>query len=131
MDLTGMRVLLVEDEGMIAMLIRSMLTSIGCDVVGIASRVPDALRKVEVLSYDVALLDVNLAGTLSYPVAAALRIRGIPFLFATGYGEASLPADMREIPVLSKPFIATDLQSALLTLPRPSSCSTTDEPVRA
>ncbi len=113
MTLDGLRILLVEDEGMIAMLVKSMLVSIGCNVVGVAGRVPDAIKKVGTLSFDVALLDINLAGTLSYPVADALRSRGMPFIFATSYGRGALPDEMYDAPMLSKPFAVNQLEAAL------------------
>jgi len=125
MTLDGTKVLLVEDEGMIAMLLKSMLASIGCNVVGTAARVPDAINKVGTLSFDVALLDLNLAGTLSYPVADALRLRGMKFIFVTSYGRASLPPEMHDTPMLSKPFVVGQLEQALAALrdtpPSPSS----------
>jgi CheY-like chemotaxis protein len=116
MPLSGTRVLLVEDDGIIAMLLRSMLESVNCEIVGLAARVPDALRKVAALSFDLALLDVNLAGTMSYPVADALRAHGIPFIFTTSYGRAALPPDMHAMPVLSKPFDLRELTAALVAL---------------
>jgi CheY-like chemotaxis protein len=111
--LTGTRVLLVEDEGVIVMLVARMLESAGCTVVGVAARVNDALDKVANLIFDVALLDVNLAGNVTYPVADALRARGIPFVFATGYGSAALKAELRGAPVLSKPYVIEQLIAAL------------------
>jgi CheY-like chemotaxis protein len=114
MKLAGMRVLVVEDEGMIAMLAKGMLASMGCEVVGVAGRMADALSKIDALRFDVVLLDVNLAGTLSYKVAEVLRARGVPFIFTTGYGNASLPVDMRDAPVLSKPYMVSQLREALV-----------------
>ena len=78
-----------------------------------ASRLRDAVQQARALSIDVALLDVNLAGELSYPVAEILRARDIPFVFATGYGVAGLSPDMRDAPVLSKPFRQSQLAEAL------------------
>jgi CheY-like chemotaxis protein len=114
MELDGLRVLVVEDEGMIAMLAKGMLVAMGCEVAGFAARLPDALSKIDTLSFDVALLDVNLAGTLSYPVAEALRARGVKFIFTTGYGNASLPPNLRDAPVLSKPYVQAQLRAALV-----------------
>jgi CheY-like chemotaxis protein len=82
-------------------------------VVGVAARVNDALDKVANLIFDVALLDINLAGNVTYPVADALRARGIPFVFATGYGSAALKAELRGAPVLSKPYVIEQLIAAL------------------
>jgi CheY-like chemotaxis protein len=116
MPLDGTRILLVEDDGIIAMLLKSMLASLKCDVVGLAGRVPDALKKVGCLSFDLALLDVNLAGTLSYPVAHALKQLDIPFIFTTSYGRSALPPEMDTTPVLSKPFNLPQLTAALVAL---------------
>jgi CheY-like chemotaxis protein len=103
----------VEDEGVIVMLVARMLESVGCTVVGVAARVNDALDKVANLVFDVALLDINLAGNVTYPVADALRARGIPFVFATGYGSSALKAELRGAPVLSKPYVLAQLVAAL------------------
>jgi CheY-like chemotaxis protein len=116
MSLAGTRVLIVEDDGLIAMLLKSMLLSLECEIVGSAVRVPDALKKVGALSFDLALLDVNLAGTMSYPVADALLKLGIPFIFTTSYGRPALPPEMRTLPVLSKPFDLSSLTAALVQL---------------
>ncbi len=113
MMLNGTRIFLVEDEGMIAMLLKGMLESIGCEVVGVAARVPEALAKLLTLTFDVALLDINLAGTLSYPVADELRSRGRPFIFTSSYGKAALPSGMQDTPLLSKPFMTEQLEAAL------------------
>ncbi len=120
MPLAGTRVLLVEDDGIVAMLLKSMLASLNCEIVGSAVRVPDALRKVDALSFDLALLDVNLAGTKSYPVADALQKLGIPFIFTTSYGRSALPPEMRALPVLSKPFDLPSLTTALIELQQAS-----------
>lgn len=113
MSLAGLRVLVVEDESMIAMLVEDFLEELGCVVVGSASRLEDALAKAHAPDVDIALLDVNLAGQVSYPVAETLRARGIPFVFATGYGSAALPAALQGAPVLPKPFTQSQLAEAL------------------
>ncbi len=77
--LEGLRVLIIEDEAMIAMLIEDMLADIGCGVIGIASRFEEAMRKVSSLAFDLAILDVNLNGSQTFPVAEALANRDIPF----------------------------------------------------
>ncbi len=116
MPLAGTRVLVVEDDGMIAMHLKSMLACLNCEVVGSAARVPDALKKVGALSFDLALLDVNLAGTMSFPVAEALQKLRIAFIFTTSYGLPALPPEMRDKPVLSKPFDLPSLTTALIAL---------------
>ena len=81
-----LRVFIVEDEGLVAMLIEDMLTDLGHEIAAVAARMEDALRDAKTGSFDFALLDVNLDGTPSYPIADILKARGIPFVFATGYG---------------------------------------------
>lgn len=111
--LSGRRVLIVEDESRIAMLIRDTLEDMGCEVVATASRFDDALEKATSLPFDVALLDVNLNGKPSYPIAQALADRGRAFVFATGYGVSNVPEALHKAPVLQKPFMRRDLERAL------------------
>jgi CheY-like chemotaxis protein len=112
--LAGRRVLVVEDEMMIAMLLEDMLSELGCAVVGPAHTVPEALALVSgEAALDVALLDVNLAGQPVFAVADALRAKGVPTIFSTGYGDAGLREADRGSPVLQKPFRAGDLARAL------------------
>ncbi|NEU13873.1 response regulator [Methylobacterium sp. BTF04] len=101
--LEGCRVLLVEDESLVAMLAEDMLLDLGCEVV-VAMRLDKALAYARTVMFDLAVLDVNLGATSSYPVADLLSTRGIPFLFATGYGTAGLEADYRGVPVMQKPY---------------------------
>ena len=110
------RVLLVEDEGLVAMLMEAMLEDVGCRVAATAARLEQAVTLAAAGDFDLAVLDVNLAGKLSYPVAEALRERGIPFLFATGYGAAGLPAALRDAPVLVKPVEPAALMAAVRRL---------------
>lgn len=112
-ELSGRRVLVVEDESRIAMLIRDTLEDIGCEVVGTATRFADAFEKATSLPFDVALLDVNLNGESSYPIAQALADRGRAFVFATGYGTSNVPEALHNAPVLQKPFMRRDLERAL------------------
>ncbi len=115
-DLRGRRVLVVEDEMMIAMLVEDMLSDLGCDVVGPAHGLESALKLAsEELNLDAALLDVNLAGQPVFAVADALRAKGVPAIFSTGYGEAGLRDVDAGAQVLQKPFRAGDLQRALNT----------------
>jgi CheY-like chemotaxis protein len=111
--LAGRRVLLVEDESMIAMLLEDTLAEIGCEIAGTASRFDDAIEKAKSLSFDVAILDVNLNGRKTYPIAEVVGERGLPFVFATGYGLDSLPPLLQKNPVLKKPFQQQDLERAL------------------
>ena len=114
-ELVGLKVLVVEDEALVAMLLEDMLTDHGCEVVGAASRLSQALELVgdPSLDFDAAILDVNLGGDPIFPVAEALAARGAPFVFATGYGAAGLPDSWRDRPTLQKPFSHHDVGRAL------------------
>lgn len=112
-DLKGLRVLVVEDEMMVSMLIEDMLSDMGCDVVGPASRLDEAMELAQAGGIDCAVLDVNLGGQPIFPVADLLRERGCPFAFATGYGDAGLRDADRGTPVLQKPFREGDLARVL------------------
>ncbi|HEY2178547.1 MAG TPA: response regulator [Caulobacteraceae bacterium] len=112
--LAGRRVLLVEDEAMIAMLLEDMLADLGCEVVGPAYAVGHALELANAPeAIDVAILDVNLGGAPVFEVADALRARRVPMVFSTGYGEAGLRKQDQGAPVLGKPFRTEDLAIAL------------------
>ena len=111
--LSGLRVLVVEDEGPVAMLVETMLEDLGCNVVFSAASVQEALRVVTDGGFDVALLDVNLAGEKVFPVADELRRLGVPFAFASGYGLDGLRPDLADIPIIQKPFRLSQLQAVL------------------
>lgn len=113
--LSGLRVLVVEDETLVSMLLEDCLEDLGCQVAGVASDVGDGVAKASSLEIDAAVLDVNLGGQLSYPVAQALRLRGVPFVFVTGYGVAGLPEALRDVPVIAKPFTAVQVGQTLRT----------------
>jgi CheY-like chemotaxis protein len=105
------RVLLVEDEGLVAIMMEDLLADLGCEVVGSCDSIRSALEWLEMAQQapDGAVLDVNLGGELVYPVAEVLAARDIPFAFATGYG--ALPdARFDGVPVLAKPVNADKLQ---------------------
>jgi len=117
--LSGRRVLVVEDETMVAWLLEDMLADLGCAVVGPAARVNQALAMLDAEAIDAAVLDVNLKGQKSYPVADALAARGVPFVFSTGYNEDSLPNSYQSFPVLQKPFDRLKLGDTLAKLLTP------------
>lgn len=112
-NLAGLRVLVIEDESMVAMLIQDMLAEIGCDVIGVASRFDDAAKKAKSLVFEIAILDVNLNGRHTFPIADSLAERGIAFVVATGYGATILPESLQKVPILEKPFLQRDLARAL------------------
>lgn len=105
-----LRVLVVEDEALVAMLLEDMLQDIGCTAVELAPRFDDAMRAAELGEFDLAVLDVNLDGISSFPIADRLIERGIPLIFATGYGKAGTDSRYAVIPTLQKPFFFSDLE---------------------
>jgi len=111
--LNALRVLIVEDESIVSFLIEDMLTEMGCEVIGHAVGVREALTLLAERRPDAAVLDVNLRGEMAFPVAERLEAERIPFLFATGYGQAGLPERWRQRPVIQKPFGYSDLSRAL------------------
>ena len=102
---------------LVAMNLEDMLLELGHEVAGIASRLAPALALARDAEFDAAILDVNLAGDRSFPVADLLAERGKPFLFATGYGMQGIEERYRSRPVLQKPFRSADLVEALSALP--------------
>jgi CheY-like chemotaxis protein len=112
--LKGLRVFVVEDEFAVLLLIEDMLSELGCELAGSASRVADALGMVCERIPDVAVLDVNVAGEPVYPVAEFLAGQNVPIVFSTGYGDCSLGEPWRSRPVVQKPYMLEQLASALL-----------------
>lgn len=110
------RVLVVEDEALVAMLVEDALIDAGFDIIGPAATVEEALRLLERERPDAVVLDLNLAGETSTPVADALAARGIPYVIATGYGAAGLPDGHRGATVLAKPYDPSDLTAVLSRL---------------
>lgn len=102
--LQGLRVLIVEDEALIASLIEDFLLDLGCEVVGPAMHMSEAVQLAREAAIDGATLDVNIVGEKIYPVADILTERGIPFVFMTGYGAAGLRKSDGGCPVLQKPY---------------------------
>lgn len=100
----GGSVFLVEDETMIRMMVAEMLEDLGYRIAGEAGDVDEALRLIETLDFDIALLDVNVNGKVITPVARAIAARKRPFVFATGYGAQGMPEEFRGRPALQKPF---------------------------
>ncbi|HHY51549.1 MAG TPA: response regulator [Alphaproteobacteria bacterium] len=107
------RVLVVEDEYLVALLVEDMLQTLGYEVAEIAPNLAAATTAAEAGEFDVAILDVNLNGTMSGPVAEILTRRNIPFIFATGYGKAGPHEQFAHAPSLQKPFEESDLSRML------------------
>ena len=112
------RVLVVEDEVVVAMLIKEMLQTLGYEVAALSTHLDEALRLARTATYDLALLDINLNGRQSFPIAEAVRDRGLPFLFASGYGARMLAGRFPGVPLLQKPFSLDELRAALEQLSR-------------
>lgn len=106
-------VLVLEDEAIVAMDIAAELEEAGWRVIGPAGTIAEADRLIEAELPDVAVLDVNLAGSRSFDLAARLRDRGCPVMFLTGYAEGAIPAHLSDIPVFSKPVDAVLLKRQL------------------
>ena len=110
------RVLVVEDEYLIRMLLEDMLADLGYDVAAAVGTVAEASAFAASGEFNAAILDVNLDGQEIFPVADILAKRGLPFVFVTGYGEHSLPERYRDRPALQKPFQAEQLSTTLAGL---------------
>jgi CheY-like chemotaxis protein len=109
----GKRVLLVEDESMIRMLLEGMLTDLGHTVAAEAGGIEEALALAKEADIDVAILDVNLNNRPITPVVEVLIERGVPFVFASGYGQRGVPEPYRQNPTLQKPFQVEALAQAI------------------
>ena len=110
------RVLIVEDEYLIRLLLEDMLEELGFEVAGVASSVSEGKTQAETAQIDLAILDVNIDGEQVFPVAEALKGRNLPFCFITGYGAQGLPEQYRAMPTLQKPFQMADLKATLTKL---------------
>jgi len=110
------RVLVVEDEYLIRMLLEDMLDELGYEVAAAVGTISEAGQIAANGDFNAAILDVNLDGQEIYPVADILAKRGLPFVFVTGYGERSLPEPYRGRPALQKPFQSEQLKTALAGL---------------
>jgi CheY-like chemotaxis protein len=110
---SNLQVLVVEDESMVAMMIEDMLTDLGHQVVATSGNLSNASKLVLNANADLAILDVNLNGEETYPIAASLASRKIPFIFATGYGSSGIKSEWSGVPVLQKPFQARELAEAI------------------
>ena len=112
-NLSGVRVFVVEDEFAVLMLMEDMLMELGCELVGTASRMAEAISGAQNSGCDAAVLDVNINGEPIDPVAEVLSARRVPMVFSTGYGRSGLDVRWREHPVLQKPYRVEELAAAL------------------
>lgn len=115
-SLKGLTILVVEDEALVSMLVEAMLEDLGCRCVLYASGVSEAIELLHQQTPDAAVLDLNLAGEMAYPVAETLARAAVPFVFATGYGRDGLAPEWAATPVLQKPFERDALGAALASV---------------
>ena len=118
-SLAGRRILVVEDEMLVLLNIEDMLADLGCESVSVAATVGQAMALIETQTFDAAMVDVNLSGANSYPVADALSERGVPFVFSTGYSRQSVKEGYRDRPLMGKPYRSAELGEILARLLRP------------
>jgi CheY-like chemotaxis protein len=118
MSLTNLKVLIVEDEALVAMMVEDLLIDLGCEVAGVAASVAAAIELIDDpgRQIDAAILDVNLGRETAYPVAERLASRGVPFAFATGYGASGVIPKFAAVPILVKPFADEELQRVVQLL---------------
>ena len=115
-EVAGRRILVVEDETIIAMVIEDVLQDLGCVVVGPVGKLDAALRLARDEALDAAVLDVTIRGGDVFPVAELLIARGVPFLLSSGYGDWALPKELQNLPRLTKPFTAQELEEQVRLL---------------
>jgi DNA-binding response OmpR family regulator len=113
--MTG-RILIVEDEYLIRLLLEDMVAELGYEVAAVAANLAEGKTEAERAQVDLAILDVNIDGKEVFPVADLLKARGVPFCFITGYGAHGLPEQYRSAPTLQKPFQLHDFKTTLARL---------------
>jgi len=110
----GLAIFVVEDEALVALNLEAMLEDIGCRVIGPAMRFERAEQMMhEGLAADAAILDVNIGGRQVFDLARGLARRGIPIVFATGYGRDGMPGEWLDRPILQKPYVEREVRKAL------------------
>ncbi len=111
--LTGKRVLIIEDEPIISMLLEDIVDDLGMTVSGCGATLAEASELARVSDCDAAIFDINLHGQMSYPAAEILALRGVPLVFVTGYARDRIPPLLAKVPVLPKPYQAHQIAAAL------------------
>lgn len=112
-SLAGLRIVVVEDESLVSMLLEDMLGDLGCTVVAAASEVGEAKAKLSSTPHDAVILDVNLNGARTFGIAERLAQNRTPFVFSTGYGADGIPEPFRSVPIMNKPFSKREVERAL------------------
>lgn len=114
-DLQGLRVLVLEDEALVSMMLEGMLEDIGCAIVGPFLHLDAAMAHVQshTNGIDAALIDINVGGQRSLPLADLLHAHGVPFAFCTGYDAGGVAEPYRDAPRLAKPYVLDDVASML------------------
>ena len=115
----ALRTIVVEDEPLVRLMTEDILIAIGCVISAVASSLDEALTHIASAEFDLAVLDINLAGTEVYPAAELLRGKGTPIVFVTGYGRRGVYNTWHEFPILQKPFSLRDLEQAIACVRRP------------
>jgi CheY-like chemotaxis protein len=113
-----LRTIVVEDEPLVRLMTEDILITAGCVVVAAASSLNEALMQIAATELDLAVLDINLAGTEVYPAAELLRSKGTPIIFVTGYGRRGVRNGWQAFPILQKPFSGRDIEQAIARVRR-------------
>ena len=108
-----LRTIVVEDEPLVRLMTEDILAAVGCVIVGSASSLAEALNCIATTEIDLAVLDINLAGTEVYPAAELLHTKGTPIIFVTGYGRRGVQRAWQRFPILQKPFTSRELAEAI------------------
>lgn len=111
--LSGRSILVIEDEMLILMMIEDMLADLGCKSISVASKIGKAITLIDGQVFDAAMVDLNLSGVESYPIADALKARDVPYFFSTGSSVTSIKDGYRDHDVLKKPFTFEQLSNML------------------
>ena len=116
-ELLGKRILLLEDEAIIAFAVEDMLIELGCTIVGPALNLQEAMALATAdEDIDAAILDVNINDARSYSVAQALEQRGVPFVFASGYDESGIAWDGEPVEIIAKPYRKDQIERAIIEM---------------